>query len=120
MTRVGHSTLLPILSCVLIGLCLSACGGGSGGGGTPGTPPPTGGSGPFALSGLATDAFMTIEEVALTADNRFKVTFLLEDNGTPLSLADLDRDPRFIPAYIVTDPITGYTKYESFVLRTAT
>ncbi|MDJ0976028.1 MAG: OmcA/MtrC family decaheme c-type cytochrome [Planctomycetota bacterium] len=116
MTRGGSSTILPILTCVLIGFSLAACGGSSGGG-TP-TPGPGGGTGPFALTGLTSDGFMTIESVALTADSRLKVTYELNDAGTPLAVGDLDRDPRFILAHIETDAMTGYTRYQAYTTRT--
>lgn len=99
-------------------LALAACGGGSGGGLPPVVvPPPTS----FTLTGKATDNWFTIESVALAAGNKVAIEFKLEENGAPLSLTDLDSDPRWLFGWIDVSTLPGgalRTRYQNYVVRT--
>lgn len=69
-----------------------------------------------AVSG---DLEMTILSARVDSGRRIVVEFLLRDGlGDPLSLADLDADPRFLFASITIDQGTGYSRYRSHVTTT--
>lgn len=82
---------------------------------------PGGGGGASALNiqgGQATQGFMTIDGLDINEMGQMVVTFSLSDGGNPLTLADLDSDPRFMHAWIVEDATTGLSKYQSYIFRT--
>jgi OmcA/MtrC family decaheme c-type cytochrome len=109
---------------VVLMLTLSACGGSGGGAPAPDPDPdptpdptPTG----FALTGNTTDRWFTVESVTLNAARNFVVEFSMEDGGAPLSLTDLDSDPRFLLGWIDEDTLPGgdlRTRYQSYVVNT--
>jgi OmcA/MtrC family decaheme c-type cytochrome len=67
---------------------------------------------------------VTIQSVTIPADLHPVVTFsMADDDGAPVSLADLDRDPRFTLAYLAstTNSLnTVYARYQCYVTQTVT
>jgi OmcA/MtrC family decaheme c-type cytochrome len=63
---------------------------------------------------------MTITSAFINGDRRAVIEFTLEDDeGTPVPLSALDRDPRFILAWIDEEAVSGRTRYQAYTLRTA-
>ncbi len=59
---------------------------------------------------------MTIHSVEISSNPGVVVEFSLASDEGPLSLSDLDSNPRFVLAYIDVDPVSGLSRYQAYTV----